>query len=106
MGDNVQMGVNKDGSRTTGKGGSFTSTPNIFGTQRNASAPALADDSSSSLALDRVLAAGHAVMLGHTRDGGALCITILAGSERHRTYCSNDEQLSAALVAMRELVSD
>jgi hypothetical protein len=100
------MAINPDGSKKSGKGGQFTSQPNIFGTQRNASAPSLADDSTSSLALDTVLAGGHAIMLGHTRDGGALCITILAGSERHRTYCSNQEQLEAALAAMRESFSE
>jgi hypothetical protein len=53
-------------------------------------------------ALDTVIAAGCAVMLGQTRDQGAIMITILEGDNRHRTYCSNEQELDDAIAAMIE----
>ena len=46
--------------------------------------------------IDSVLLAGAAVMLGATRDGGAVIITIFDGENRHRTYCSNERELESA----------
>ena len=89
---------------TRGKGGNFDSRKNPFGNIRLLkSAPDLASVAMLGGTLDKVLRAGHAVMLGHTRDGGALVLTILEGENRHRTYCSNNDELDAAITAMENM---
>jgi len=40
------------------------------------------------------------VMLGSTRDGGAVVITVFDGEQRHRTYCSNDHELENAFASV------
>ncbi len=80
--------------------GEFDKRKNPFvGRTSKGSAPALADEQSLGLALDCVLACGCAVMLGHTRDGGALVLTILDGADRYRTYCADEVELSNAIAA-------
>jgi len=96
------VATSKDGTRQSGKGGDFISRPNLFGRGSAHSMPALADHSNCGLAIDAVLRAGNAIMLGGTRDGGALCITVLEGDTRHRTYCSNYNELEDALAQLRE----
>jgi len=87
-----------------GKGGNFATRKNPFtqtATPRNR--PSLADNSSIGLALDAVLGAECAIIIGSTRDGGALVLTILDGDERHRTYCSNEGELDEAVSVMLRL---
>ena len=47
-------------------------------------------------ALQVLVEAECAVILGRTRDGGAMVVTILDGEDRHRTYCSTSNELQAA----------
>jgi hypothetical protein len=42
-------------------------------------------------------------MLGHTRDGGALVITILDGDLRHKGYNTSEEELQAAFQVLAEM---
>ncbi len=91
----------------SGKGGDFNTRKNPFAQVRLVSRrPSLADNTSVGLALDQILKQGCAVMLGGTRDGGALVLTILDGDDRHRTYCSNEGELDAALQTIMMLYSD
>jgi len=81
--------------------GEFETRRNPFvGRGDKGSAPSLADCGSLGGALDCVLRVGCAVMLGHTRDGGALVITILDGNDRHRTYCADERELDLAVKAL------
>jgi hypothetical protein len=90
-----------------GKGGIWDTRPNPFTQQKAAHiAPELAAVSSLGLTLDRVLRTGCAVMLGHTRDGGAVVLTVLDGEQRHRTYCANESELDAAIEAMSFVYSE
>lgn len=90
--------------REAGKGADFIKRANPFQASfKTGSAPGLDEVSNFGSALDAVLTAGCAIIIGHTRDGGALVLTILDGSERYRTYCSNDEELTAAVKRMHEM---
>lgn len=84
-----------------GKGDNWDSRPNPFASTKSvAHAPSLGDIPTLGLALDKVLSAGCAVLVGHTRDGGALVLTVLDGDQRHRTYCSTDVELDAAVKSL------
>jgi len=96
------VATNKDGNKPSGKGGEFVSRPNVFGAKGNHVMPSFADHSTTGLAIDCVLRSGNAVIIGGTRDGGAVCITVLEGDTRHRTYCSNYNELEDALAQLRE----
>jgi hypothetical protein len=43
---------------------------------------------------------GDAVLLGATRDGGALVITICAGDQRIKFYCTTLEQAESQLIEL------
>jgi len=87
----------------SGKGANFVTRTNPFAKKHSGGgAPQLADIAMAAQAIDRVVTAGNAVMLGQTRDGGAIVITILEGEQRHRTYCSNEQELDEAITAMFE----
>ncbi len=60
-------------------------------------APSFTDCTDLARLLDSVCRAGCALMVGHTRDGGAVVLTILDGDNRHRTYSSNDAELQGAI---------
>ncbi len=92
-------------SKEAGKGGNFVSRPNPFGgqVQRKEVRPSYGSQTLVGAALDAVINAECALILGSTRDGGALVLTVLDGEERHRTYCSSDGELQAALQALIEL---
>jgi hypothetical protein len=84
-----------------GKGGLFDTRPNPFGYQKGTHiAPTLTESDNLGRVFDAVCGNGCALILGHTRDGGALVITVLDGDQRHRTYCSNDNELAGALDAL------
>lgn len=88
-----------------GKGGNFKSERNPFKQtqKKKGGAPDVASGIHLATALDAALKAGCAVMMGHSRDGGTLVITVLDGDDRHRTYCSSEEELDAAIQAMLEM---
>lgn len=56
--------------------------------------------------LDGLLETGDAVIIGRTRDGGALCFTILSGSEREKLYAGTTVELEALLDAIRAAYLD
>ena len=89
-----------------GKGANFDTRPNPFGAKVASIAPAFGDHAELGLAVDNVIRSGCAIILGGTRDGGAVCITVLDGDNRHRTYCSNDTELDRAISALREIYSE
>lgn len=87
-----------------GKGGQLSSIQNPFAkTAIRSRAPGLSGTMLLAAVLDEVLANGCAIMLGHTRDGGALCITVLDGEQRHRTYCTSEEELDEAMTALHNM---
>jgi len=89
---------------TNGKGAIYDKRPNPFvGSRTTTSAPELAGVGMLGKAVDAVLACGCALMVGHTRDGGALVLTILDGQDRYRTYCSNQDELDAAVSSAYEM---
>lgn len=93
--------------RETGKGGSFDTRPNPFAgkVQLVRNRPNLTEVSNIGRAIQVLLQAGCAMLIGQTRDGGALVLTILDGDTRHRTYCSNDSELQDAFDAIEEMYS-
>lgn len=88
---------------TSGKGGNFSTRPNIFAnTKGMGRAPECASTKTFAQVVDEVLAHGCAIMLGHTRDGGALVCTVLDGEVRHRSYASSEQELDAMMLALHE----
>lgn len=90
---------------TKGKGASFVSQNNPFfgGPKRKGIAPELVEVSNFSKAVDVLTKAGCAIMVGHTRDGGAVVLTILDGEKRHRTYCTDSTELQDAITAILDM---
>ena len=89
----------------SGKGGNFETRKNPFGLNLvpKGGAPDFASVKNMGAVIDALVKAGCAIMLGRTRDEGALVLTILDGDDRHRTYCSSEEELDAAFDAMAEM---
>jgi hypothetical protein len=84
-----------------GKGGNFDSRANPFGNSKSSGhAPELTGTVTLGIVLDEVLQSGCAIMFGHTRDGGALVVTVLDGEQRHRTYCTSSQELDQAMLAL------
>lgn len=48
-----------------------------------------------------VVRGGGAIMFGVTSDGGALCLTLLDGGERHKEYLHTADEILYALEAIR-----
>lgn len=88
-----------------GKGGSLDTRKNPFATGPKlvAARPEFASHSRCGFAIDSVIRAGCAIIIGSTRDGGAIVLTILDGEDRHRTYCSTDAELEDALHSVEML---
>lgn len=81
-----------------GKGGNFATDRNPFAnTGAKGKYPDIPSDSTLASAVNAILAAGAWISFGTTKDGGAIAITILKDDARHRTYCSNLEELHDAL---------
>jgi len=81
-----------------GKGGNWDSRHNPFVNGSTGHiAPSFTDINDVARLLDCVCRNGCALMVGHTRDGGAVVLTILDGDNRHRTYAANDGELQAAI---------
>jgi hypothetical protein len=90
-----------------GKGEDWDTRPNPFASIKIAGvAPSLGDISALGVALDKVLGAGCAILLGRTRDGGALVLTVLDGELRHRTYCSTSTELEQAISSLSYLYEE
>jgi hypothetical protein len=91
-----------------GKGGNFDKRPNPFnnGPRPMGAQISFTDISNIATVLDVTIASGCAIMLGRTRDGGALVLTILDGDDRYRTYCANNTELQNAIDAMLKMYSD
>jgi len=88
--------------KKAGKGGNFETRNNPFGAKGISTArPNLADVPSVGAVIDSILLGGAAVMLGSTRDGGAVVITVFDGEQRHRTYCSNERELENAFASLQ-----
>ncbi len=91
-----------------GKGGTFDTRTNPFTSKvlRKGGAPDIAAAAGLGAALDALLKAGCAIILGQTRDGGALVVTVLDGDDRHRTYCSSEEELDEAIIALTTMYAE
>jgi len=84
-----------------GRGGSLQTSSNPFSSKTRPDARARIEDAPrASTAIDALLDNGCAIIIGKTQDGGAISITILAGEERHRTYCADQEELNDAFDAI------
>ncbi len=88
-----------------GKGGNFDTRTNPFLdlSAAGGTRPELSSAVMLLQAMDRLIDAGCAIIIGSTRDGGALCFTILDNADRHRTYCSTEAELDAAVTAILEM---
>jgi len=53
-------------------------------------------------ALDAVVSVGAALLVGATRDGGAVNLTLMNGSDRIKVYCANADELTGALADLRD----
>lgn len=54
-------------------------------------------------ALGAAFASGCAILISPTSDGGALSVTLYAGEQRHRAYCSSSSELQEALDAVTDV---
>jgi hypothetical protein len=91
-------------TKENGKGGNFAKGKNPFGKMPDTlqSAPKITECAGLWAGVQCALTAGCAVLVGHTRDGGALCITVLDGDDRYRSYCSTNEEVAAAGQALMQ----
>lgn len=94
--------------KENGKGANFDTRPNPF--TNKAPANALRADFTEvpniGTALQVLCNTGCAVIVGATRDGGALVLTILDGDTRHRTYCSTSAELQDAFNAIIDMYGE
>ena len=103
------MGSDREGQAKTrrGRGGALQTTSNVFGRERRGEVnPKMEGVNLGADTVDRLHAHGYALVIGRTRDGGAVSITLLDGDERHRTYCATQEELNEAFDTLRELTID
>ena len=89
---------NADGTIKTGV--------NPFARGRSSDDGALFKDVPSlGLVIDSLLGRGAALVIGRTRNGDAVSITVLDGDERHRTYCHGQDDLDFAFRQLSEMYS-
>lgn len=89
--------------RENGKGENFVKRNNPFQTSfKTSTAPNLDELSNLGSAIDEILQCGAAILIGRTRDGGAVVLTILDGADRYRTYCSDHQELEGAVRVIHE----
>ena len=91
-----------------GKGGNFESRPNPF---TNKSTPNglradFTEIANIGKTIQVLLGAGCALIVGQTRDGGAVVLTILDGDNRHRTYCATYNELQEACDEIVKMYGD
>jgi len=90
-----------------GKGKNFDTRKNPFTAKRVANShPNFDDIQGVGTALDAILKQECAIIIGATRDGGAVVLTILDGADRHRTYCSTADELDEAISEIIMLYKD
>lgn len=98
---------NRSDSGERGKGKNFDTRKNPFTQKRIAgSHPHFDEIQSLGTALDAILRQECAIIIGATRDGGAVVLTILDGPDRHRTYCSTPDELEEAITEIIMLYKD
>lgn len=85
-----------------GRGANFRSLVNRETTQLRSVQVSDCDPQSWVGAIEHALAAGWGLTFSRTTDGGAISVTLYAGEERFRTYCSTSDELAAALAGVRE----
>lgn len=94
--------------KESGKGANFDTRANPF-THKTPSTVVRADYTevpNIGKALQVLCVAGCAIILGATRDGGAMVLTILDGDTRHRTYCSTSEEIQDAFDAIIDMYGE
>jgi len=64
------------------------------------------DANELAFAVASVVSAGDAVVLGRSRDGGALCITILAGDDKTRLWSASAFELSENVALVKREYTD
>jgi hypothetical protein len=79
-----------------GKGGNIKTERNLWAVKDVTTAPDLRECVGMAGAIENLLRAGCAIIIGRTRDGGANVLTVLDGDNRHKTYCSNADELDDA----------
>lgn len=91
--------------KQSGKGGDFDTRPNPFkGTgSRTRSSANFTEVPNIGQALQVLVESGCAIIIGQTRDGGAMVLTILDGDDRHRTYASNEVELQEVFDAIIDM---
>lgn len=94
--------------KETGKGASFDTRANPFANKTLS--PSVRADYTEvpniGKALQVLCNAGCAAIVGATRDGGAMVLTILDGDTRHRTYCSTSAELQEAVDAIIDMYGE
>jgi hypothetical protein len=93
-------------TNNVGKGGNLLTRRNPFTTSKVASAPDMVECRTALLGIEALLRAECAIIISRTRDGGAICLTVLDGDDRHRTYCSSEDELEEAFSAIAALYVD
>ena len=88
-----------------GKAGKFDTRANPFtGTRKPmGSLPNFTEIPNATSAIQAVISASCAIIVGSTRDGGAVVFTVLDGDQRHRTYCSTEQELQDAVNALIDM---
>lgn len=86
-----------------GKGGDFATGRNPFQDRPRQIGPDIGKCPALPSAVGSVLKAECAIIISLTRDGGAVCLTILDGDNRHRTYCSSQAELDDAMQALMQM---
>jgi hypothetical protein len=88
---------------TRGRGASFR--PLVEGEGRKPLQSLKTDEGARNWGLlCEVVDAGIGVLIGRTRDGGAVSMTVLDGDERFRSYGSTDEEVDAMFGALRNFI--
>jgi hypothetical protein len=100
MGSDRQRSI--DRSAAIRKAGNGQVEPGVIFRKERSSAPRLAGCPALLVALDVVVAAGDAVIVGTTRDGGALSFTILRGEDREKIYIKSSAELAELAIVIQE----
>jgi hypothetical protein len=95
-----------DTKKAKGKGGNIKTERNLWNTQGGKVGPDLSECQSFNSVIEKVLAAGCAIIIGRTRDGGSNVLTVLDGDNRHRTYCSTVDEFDDAMRVLDNMFSE
>lgn len=95
------MSKSESTKHETGKAGHFVKSKSQYRrVLESGTYPEIANARELWSAINQCIKVGHAVIIGATRDGGALCLTILDGDDRWKTYCANEEEVREAAQRM------